>query len=123
MQLRHRRPRSLPCSSAAQVAILVALVVLAVALAPTGGLAAPGQPPGSLEHEVRHADPASPDGVLTETVLFVAASLPALLVGRSSIVALGEVWEAPWRWLVRHVVQIVVARGGLIHYGGHPPRP
>ncbi len=122
MKLRYLHSRSLPCSSAVRVLVLVALVVFAVSLAPTGGLTAPGQPPGSTEHQVRHADPDAVDGVLARTVSFAATVLLAPWVWRSSGLAPAEVWEVAWRWVVDRIVQIVVAEGGVIHYSGQPPR-
>ncbi|MDP9369098.1 MAG: hypothetical protein M3Q03_12615 [Chloroflexota bacterium] len=124
MHLAYHHSRSLPCSPAARVAVLVALVVLAAAQAPTGGLAAPGRPPGWTEIRVLHDDTGSPEAAPAGTVSFAAAASPlaprAWLPNR---IALTQSWEAAWRWVVGRVVRILVAQGDLLHYNGRPPRP
>ncbi len=81
MQLRHRHACYLPCFPAARVAVLVALILLATVQAPTGGLAAAGQPPGSTENQVQQSDPCSGDEALIRTVSFATAASPLAPAG------------------------------------------
>ena len=123
MQLRHRHLLSHACSPAARVAVLVALMLLAMVQAPTDGLAGPGQPPGSTEIRVLHAEGDAPDEVLARTVSFAPAASPLAprwwLPNENTLTSS---WEAAWRWVVERVVQLVLAQGGLIHYAGRAPR-